>query len=224
VLPGDAAELAAVAFRGGVAHTPGYPTYVLLGQVAGALLPGDPSHRIALLSSFMGAVSVGLFALVLAEFGLAWGALLAGALALGGTFTLWWSAIRVEVYTTGLALALFALWRVMVARRTLRARDGLLAAFAIGLAMTVHLSFGVLLALAGLSLAVRAQRAGASPPRLRPVGRSRCSSGSRPTCTCRSPTRATRSPTTCAWRSNPRGASTGSAPSGSMACGSACGS
>ena len=166
VLPGDAAELAAVAIRGGVAHTPGYPTYVLIGQVAGAILPGDPSHRIALLSSFMGAVSVGLFVLVLAEFGLAWGALLAGALALGGTFTLWWSAIRVEVYTTGLALALFALWRVMVARRTLRASDGLLAAFAIGLAMTVHLSFGVLLALAGLGLAVRAQRAGALSPAL----------------------------------------------------------
>jgi len=166
VLPGDAAELAAVAFRGGIAHTPGYPTYVLIGQVAGAILPGDPSHRIALLSSFMGAVSVGLFALVLAEFGLFWGALFAGALALGGTFTLWWSAIRVEVYTTGLALALFALWRVMVARRTLSTRDGLLAAFAIGLAMTVHLSFGVLLALAGLALAVRAQRAGALPPAL----------------------------------------------------------
>lgn len=166
VLPGDAAELAAVALRGGVAHTPGYPTYVLIGQVVGALLPGDPSHRIALLSSFMGAVSVGVFALVLAEFGLTWGAILATAFALGGTFTLWWSAIRVEVYTTGLALALFALWRVLVARRTLRGADGLLAAFAIGLAMTVHLSFGVLLALAGLALAAHARRAGALPPAL----------------------------------------------------------
>jgi hypothetical protein len=166
VLPGDAAELAAVAFKGGVAHTPGYPTYVLVGQVAGALLPGDPSHRIALLSSFMGALSVGLFALVLAECGLAWGALLAASLALGGTFTLWWSAIRVEVYTMGLALALFAVWRVLVARRTLLPKDGLLAAFAIGLAMTVHLSFGVLLALSGLALAAHARRAGLLTPAL----------------------------------------------------------
>jgi len=166
VLPGDAAELAAVAFRGGVAHTPGYPTYVLIGQVAGALQSGDPSHRIAILSAVMGGVSVGLFALVLAEFGLTWGALLAAAFALGGTFTLWWSAIRVEVYTTGFAFALFALWRVLVARRTLRATDGLLACFAIGLAMTVHLSFAVLLALSGLALAAHARRAGALTPAL----------------------------------------------------------
>ncbi len=166
VLPGDAAELATVALRGGVPHTPGYPTFVLVGQLAGALLLGDPAHRITLLSAIMGAAAVGLFALVLAEFGLAWSALVAGGLALAGTFTLWWSAIRTEVYTLGLALALLALWRVLVARRTLRPPDGLLAAFTIGLAMTVHLSFGALLAVAGLALAARARRAGALTPAL----------------------------------------------------------
>lgn len=166
VLPGDAAELATVALKGGVAHTPGYPTFVLAGQVAGALLPGDPAHRITLLSVIMGAVSVGLFAVVLAEFGLGWSALVAGSLALAGTFTLWWAAIRTEVYTLGLALALLALWRVLVARRTLEPLDGLFAAFTIGLAMTVHLSFGALLAVAGLALAARARRAGVLTPPL----------------------------------------------------------
>src|SRR5437763_13042490 len=75
VLSGDSAELAAVAFRGGVPHTPGYPTFVLLGRVAAAVLPGDPAHRITLMCAFAGAVSVGLFALLLSELGLAWGAL-----------------------------------------------------------------------------------------------------------------------------------------------------
>ena len=146
VLSGDSAELAAAAIRGGVPHPTGYPTFVLLGQVAARLLPGDPAHRVTLLCAFSGAVSVALFALLLAELGVAWGAVLAGALFFAGTFTLWWSSIRVEVYATAYALALLALWRVL---------------FAIGLAMTGHLAFAPALALAGLALAVRARRAGA---------------------------------------------------------------
>lgn len=158
VLSGDSAELAATAFRGGVPHTPGYPTFVLLGQVAGRLLSGDPAHRITLMCAFAGAASVALFALLLAELGVAWGGLLAGALLLAGTFTLWWASIRVEVYSLATALAMFALWRVFVARRTLAPGDGLLAAFAIGLGLTGHLLFAPALAIAGLALVVRAAR------------------------------------------------------------------
>ena len=94
VLSGDSAELAAVAFSGGVPHPTGYPTFVLLGQVAAHVLPGDPAHRITLMCALAGAASVGLFALLLAELALSWGAVLAGALFFGGTFTLWWAAIR----------------------------------------------------------------------------------------------------------------------------------
>jgi hypothetical protein len=161
VLSGDSAELAATAFRGGVPHTPGYPTFALLGQVAGRLLPGDPAHRITLMCGVAGAMSVALFAMLLAELGLAWGAVLGGAVLYAGTFTLWWASIHVEVYALATALAVFALWRVLVARRTLAPRDGLLAAFAIGLALTGHLLFGPALAIAGLALAGRALRAGA---------------------------------------------------------------
>ena len=161
VLGGDSAELAAVAIRGGVPHPTGYPTFVLLGQVAAHLLPGDPAQRITLMCAFAGAVSVGLFGLVLAELAVGTAGVLAGALLYASTFTLWWSAIRTEVYAPAIALAMFALWRVAVARRTLAARDGLAAAFAIGLAMTGHLSFGPALALAGIALVVRAARAGA---------------------------------------------------------------
>lgn len=159
VLPGDSAELAAVAFRGGVPHPTGYPTFVLLGQVAAHLLSGDPAHRITLMCAAAGAASVALFALVLAELALPWLAVLAGALVYASTFTLWWSSIRAEVYAPAIMFAMFALWRVLLARRTLAGRDGLAAAFAIGLAMTGHLSFGPALALAGLALAVRAARA-----------------------------------------------------------------
>lgn len=161
VMTGDSAELAAVGVAGGVAHPTGYPTFVLLANLAAQVLPGDPAHRIALFCALAGAASVGVFGLLLAELGLTFTGVLAGALLYAGTFTLWWSAIRVEVYTPALLLALFALWRVFVARRTLRARDGLLAAFAMGLALTGHLSFAPALALAGLWMLASAARAGA---------------------------------------------------------------
>lgn len=164
VMTGDSAELAAVGAVGGVTHPTGYPTFVLLANVASHVLPGDPAHRVALFCAGAGAVSVGLFALLLAELGLSFGGMLAGALLYAGTFTLWWAAIRVEVYTPSIMLALFALWRVFVARRTLRARDGLLAAFALGLALTGHLSFAPALALAGLWLLTTAARGGALGP------------------------------------------------------------
>ena len=158
VMTGDSAELAAVGAVGGVAHPTGYPTFVLLAQLAAHTLPGDPAHRVTLMCAGAGAASVLLFALLLAELGLTFGAVLAGALLYAGTFTLWWAAIRVEVYTPGLMLALFALWRVFVARRTLAPRDGLLAAFALGLALTGHLSFAPALACAGLWMVAAAAR------------------------------------------------------------------
>src|SRR5262245_22402503 len=52
VLSGDSAELAAAGFRGGVPHPTGYPTFVLLGRIAAAVLPGDPAHRITLMCAF----------------------------------------------------------------------------------------------------------------------------------------------------------------------------
>ncbi len=166
VMTGDSAELAAVGVVGGVAHPTGYPTFVLLANLATRVLPGDPAHRVASSCALTGAASVWLFGLLLAELGLTFAGVLAGALLYAGTFTLWWSAIRVEVYSSAAMLALFALWRVFVARRTLRPRDGLLAAFALGLALTGHLSFAPALACAGLWMLASAARAGVLSPAL----------------------------------------------------------
>lgn len=162
--PGDSAELAAVGSVGGVAHPSGYPTFTLLARAITPWLPGSPTHRVALFGAACGAASVALVALLLAELGVAWSACLAGALLLGMAFTPWWAAIRVEVYALGLTLALFALWRTLLARRTLRLRDGLAAAFALGLALTVHLSFALVLACAGLLMVARAVQSRALTP------------------------------------------------------------
>ena len=104
--------------------------------------------------------------MLLSELQLSWAAVLAGALMYAGSFTLWWSSLRAEVYTVGCALALFALWRVLVARRTLATLDGWLAAFALGLSLTGHLSFAPALAIAGLVLAVHAGANGRLSPGL----------------------------------------------------------
>lgn len=147
-----------------MAHPSGYPTFTLLANAVTPWLPGSPTHRVALFCAACGATSVALVALLLAELGAAWSACLAGALLFGMAFTPWWAAIRVEVYAIGLTLALFALWRTWVAQRTLSLRDGLLAAFTMGLALTVHLSFAPLLAWAGLLMLVRAGSRGALTP------------------------------------------------------------
>jgi hypothetical protein len=159
VLSGDSAELAMIAAVGGVSHPTGYPTFVLLGQATRPFLPGDPARRATLMCALAGAASVALFAVLLSELSLSWAAVFAGALLFAGSFTLWWSSIRTEVYTTACTLALFALWRVWVARRTLLVRDGLLASFAIGLGLTGHLSYAPALALAGLWLVASAHAA-----------------------------------------------------------------
>jgi len=166
VLSGDSAEMATVAAVGGVPHPTGYPMFVLIGRATQPFLPGSPARRATLMCALMGSVSVMLFALLLSELQLSWAAVLAGALLYAGSFTLWWSSLRAEVYTVACALALFALWRVLVARRTLATRDGWLAAFALGLSLTGHLSFAPALAIAGLVLVVHAGANGRLSPGL----------------------------------------------------------
>ena len=60
----DSAELATAVRTWGVAHPPGYPTYILFGKVFELISAGDPAHRLALMSAFFGAVAVSLTYLV----------------------------------------------------------------------------------------------------------------------------------------------------------------
>ncbi|HRY29306.1 MAG TPA: DUF2723 domain-containing protein [Elusimicrobiota bacterium] len=61
--PGDSAELTAAAATLGVAHSPGYPFYVLLGNVFGHVVPwGNPAFRMNLFSGFSTALALALLA------------------------------------------------------------------------------------------------------------------------------------------------------------------
>jgi len=160
VLDRDSGELQAVALTGGVAHTTGYPSFSMVGWVFGHLLPGDPAGRINLMSATFGAVSLALLVVIGVELTLTPVVAFAGAIIFGAGFSFWAGALRAEVYTIGVTLFLLAYWRTLVALRTDRPRDRVLAAVLLGLSLTGHLACAPAVAVLGLSLAWRALRLG----------------------------------------------------------------
>jgi hypothetical protein len=147
----DGGELAAVALSGGVAHPPGYPTYLLLAR-ASLLLPWDePAARLALLSALCGALAASLTALLIATTApggsqaAGWIAGVYAGLVLMLCERLWSQALIVEVYTLHLACLtlLTLLLRLWIA--TGRSRLLLLAAYLLGLGLGVHLTLAALI-------------------------------------------------------------------------------
>lgn len=145
----DSGELAAAAWNLGVAHPPGFPTYVLLGHVASRLPAGSVAER---LNAFSG-VAAGLAAAALvlavgralrsdtAGAGGGWTAAAPAALAgllLAFGHTLWSYATVTEVYalTTLAVVALLGL--ALDARRTERRAPWFALAVVLGLAAGTH--------------------------------------------------------------------------------------
>ncbi|HXK33287.1 MAG TPA: DUF2723 domain-containing protein [Dehalococcoidia bacterium] len=113
----DSPELAAVAYRLGIAHAPGYPLYTLVGWAFSHALPvGSVAFRLNLLSAVFATAGCGvayLLALRLTSRPLV---AAAGALALGFSYYFWFVSLAAEVYTLDallfLSLLLVALhWR-----------------------------------------------------------------------------------------------------------------
>jgi len=163
VLTGDSAEIQAVSLLGGVAHPTGYPTAILIGRLFGWLIPGDPAHRITMMSAVFGAIAVALVLRLLVELGLSLRGAFAGAMLYGFSYTFWNSALRAEVYTFSISLALFAIWRTVAALRSCRMGTALPAGLLLGLTLTGHLVFALPVAALGLALAWRLARAAPRP-------------------------------------------------------------
>ena len=155
VFYGDSGELQAVALCGGVGHPSGYPTFIMLGQVFGKVLGGDPAHRITIMSAFFGAAAVCVLFLVLMKLGLPVWAALAGSVVYGLSFTFWWSAIRAEVYTLSIFLFLTSLWLVLHTFEKPTLARAASAAVWLGLTMTGHLAFAPAVLILGLMLAFK---------------------------------------------------------------------
>lgn len=113
----DSPELAAAAYRLGIAHPPGYPLYTLAGWLFSHAFPiGNAAFRMNLLSVLFGVAACALtYALALRLTSRPLVAA-AGALLFGFSYYVWADALAAEVYTldaalfAGLLLAAYA-WR-----------------------------------------------------------------------------------------------------------------
>ena len=168
VFHGDSAEMQIVASVGGIPHATGYPGFVLAGRALSWIGGADPGRRVTLMNAAFAALSVGLVVVVLRVLGLSIGSALVAAGLYALSFTFWRGAQRAEVYAISVLLALLALWRCLIAFRSQRYGDALVAALLLGLVTTGHLAFAVFVMALGLLLAWRTFRA--RPGALRLVG------------------------------------------------------
>lgn len=134
---GDGGELITAAVTLGVPHPPGYPTYVLLGNVISRLPIGSVAYRFNLFTAVCTAVAAGFVtatAHVIPPKRQKW----AGALAAGLTFAflplVWNQALITEVYGLNLLLLAASLWALF------SGRPAWLVGCLWGLALTTHLT------------------------------------------------------------------------------------
>lgn len=152
----DSPELAAAAYRLGIAHEPGYPLYTLAGWLfSHAFLVGNVAFRLNLLSSVFAVAAA------LATYGLALrltsrpAIAAAGALALAFSYYFWAEALAAEVYSldaalfAGILLAAYA-WRARPTRGR-AALAGLLLGLALATRTTSLLYLPALLGFAWVS-------------------------------------------------------------------------
>ena len=129
----------------GITHPTGYPTYLMLTHLFTYLPVGDIAYRVNL-----GSAAYAAFA-TLAVYGAGLllsrraGAAAVGALAFGLGGTLWSQAVIAEVYTLNALTVALVVVALLLWRERRRDRYLLLTAFLCGLALTNHMTSGLLL-------------------------------------------------------------------------------
>ena len=129
----------------GITHPTGYPTYLMLTHLFTYLPFGDVAYRVNLGSAAYAALAT------LAVYGAGLllsrraGAAAVGALAFGLGGTLWSQAVIAEVYTLNALTVALVVVALLMWRERRRDRYLLLAAFLCGLALTNHMTSGLLL-------------------------------------------------------------------------------
>lgn len=161
----DSGELASAVYTLGVAHPPGYPTYILLGKLFSFFPVGEVAFRTNLMSAFFGAGTIALLYFIVLDFialavpnstdnrGVArFTSAGVAALALAASPLIWSQAIVTEVYTLNVFFAA-AITLLLVHRAVRRAEapTGLLAdryllaaSFLLGLGMGNHMTLVLL--------------------------------------------------------------------------------
>ncbi len=141
----DPAMLQAHVSNLGISHPTGYPAYLMLTHLFTYLPFGNEAYAINLASAVYGALTV---VLVYVASLLITGRAVAaagGALAFGLGVTYWSQAVIAEVYTLNTLLVMAVFVTLLYWRRAQRDRYLLAAALVAGLAMTNHMTSGLLL-------------------------------------------------------------------------------
>ena len=151
----DGGDLITASITLGIAHPPGYPTYLLLGKLFSYLPLSTVAFRFNLFSSLAmslaAAVSTVTAFEILDTSKTTWSAALAAGLAFAFSPLVWSQGTVAEVYALNLAVLSFFLWSLLTQR------SALLTGFLLGLAVTTHLTSLFMLPI-GAALVLRGRR------------------------------------------------------------------
>ena len=136
---GDWGEMQTVPHVLGVAHPTGYPTYVMLSWLAQLVPVGSIALRANLLSAALVSVALAVTVAVLLRLGIRPLVAVAAALALGAVPTVWSAATVAEVNPLHLMFVTLLLHRALAWEQRRLARDLLIGALLLGLALGNHL-------------------------------------------------------------------------------------
>jgi hypothetical protein len=140
----DSAELTAGAYVLGIVHSPGSPTYLLLGHLFTWLPFGDIGYRVNLLSTASAALAIGFVYGILWQLTRQQLQALAGAWYLGTTYYVWVSALAAELYALHIAFVAGLIWLGLLWRERGRAELLLLLSLLFGIGLGNHLTLAVL--------------------------------------------------------------------------------
>jgi len=167
VLGGDVGEFAALAARGGVAHPPGYPLFILILRVFSGLASSSSVLGAARVTAAMGALAAGVLYLACRSWGCSPEASLVAATLYASSPLAWLYATLAEVFTLS-ALLCASLIALAGLRGPLRgARRGAAIALVVGLGLSHQHTLLTLapIALLGAARAMRECRPGAERAR-----------------------------------------------------------
>lgn len=137
----DAGEFIAAVHTFGIPHQPGTPLYVTMARAWSLAIPfGGTALATNLFSAACTAAAGGVLASFLSRVTGSRAMAGAGALCAGGMFTVWSSATETEVYASVLLLVMLMLLAAERAGRTGQARWRMATAYALALAVPLHLS------------------------------------------------------------------------------------
>lgn len=151
VLTFDSATLQTRAYVLGIGYPTGYPTYIMLGKLFTYLPFGDVAYRVNLSSAVYGSLAGAVIYLTALRTipdrrnALAHGAAILAALAFLTGPTFWSQAVVAEVYTLNILFVTLTFYSLLAWRDTEREGYLVAAAFFTGLAMTGHMTSGLLI-------------------------------------------------------------------------------